>query len=812
MSDRFLCQAVVLYILGILASKGVLEYEKASAGMGMYGFVLLVLAVLAAAVSVWCFVRRELPEKKKRCRAAILLFAFGIGMVRLNAVSNALMRQSAGILDSQAVSVQGRVTKKQARDKQLAKTENQAIPWTVWLTDSYLNTSQGIRFCGNLIVYADLTSGEPVIGNTIVLTGKTKLWSEARNEGNFDERAYYENQGYTLKIYADKESFRVVNARTNRLRERLYRLQQRLADVYEQNMPKEAGTLCAMLLGEKSLLSKETKELYRRSGIAHILAISGLHISILGAAVFRLLRKMGVSYLRSAVLSMGLLLLFGAMVGMSVSTARAIMMFGIYLGAACCGRAYDSGNALAAAAAWILLKDPRSLFLAGFQFSFAAVGGVLLGKGICQIFQPKYKLTETMLLSLSMQMLTLPLTAWYYYEIPVYSILLNLLVLPLMGAVLILGLFGGVLGCLPAMLFPWMSKGILYVCTLLLGYFSSAGELFLKLPGALYVTGQPKLWQMAGEALILAGCIWMYTKYGDSRKSVHGQNHVLKNAVKMSFAVSIMLLLVRIPRQAQVVVLDVGQGDGIYIHTSDGMDVMIDGGSSDIKQAGAYRILPFLKSQGVAGIDCWFFSHLDKDHISGFTEIAQSGYPIGQVVLADGAVRDQAYEKIMSLLDEQQIPVRQMRTGDAFRGDQAVFSCLAPDSGGALDDRNARSLVLLYEDSGFRGFFSGDISKKEEQKLLRGQELLPVAFYKAAHHGSKHSNAKELLAQLKPLVAAVSCAKENDYGHPGEEAVAHMQAYSGCVKYTMESGQIRIVIKKDGVHVQEFCMVKDTGG
>lgn len=825
MADRYPCQAVFLYILGILASKGALSHEKAAGSAGICWLVLLVASVLAAALSVAGFARREPSGKKKVRQALFLLVAFGTGMARLYAVSDALQRQSAGIADGQAVSIQGKITKKQIRKQQISEYQlrgQQAIPWTVWLTDSYLKTSQGIRFSGDSIVYVDLASGEPVIGNTIFVTGKIKLWNTARNDGNFDERAYYENQGYSFKIYADRGSYQVAEGSTVRLRESLYRIQLCLLQVYQQNMEEEeAGALCAMLLGEKSLLSKEMKELYRRSGIAHLLAISGLHISILGAAAFRLLRKTGVSYPVSAFTSMGLLLLFGAMAGMSVSTARAVVMFGIYLGAECCGRAYDSANALAVSAAWILLQNPRSLFLAGFQFSFAAVGGVLLGKEICRIYAPKYRLAETVLISLSMQVLTLPLTAWYYYEIPVYAVLLNLMVLPFMGAVLILGMFGGVFGLLagggafqlPAggvfgylvLFLKLLSQVLLHVCTLLLGFFSRAGSLFLKLPGAVYITGQPGRLRLAGYAVILAGCIWMLAAQGQKHGICCLPKPALKRTVGAGFAFCMGMLLVRLPGQAQVAVLDVGQGDAIYIHTGDGKDVMIDGGSSDVKQAGDYRILPFLKSQGVAGIDCWFLSHLDQDHVSGFIEIAESGYPIKEVAVSAGVVKDEAYESVVKMLEKRQIPVRYLKKGDMIKTNTAAFLCLAPQESAVAGDRNAQSLVLLYEESGFRAFFSGDISKKEEQGLLADCKLAPVAFYKAAHHGSNHSNAEELLAKLKPLVSVISCAKENDYGHPGEDAVAHMRAYSDSVKYTMDVGQVRILPKRGGIEVQEFC-------
>lgn len=793
MINRYPCQVVILFIFGILSSKG----------MQNGGMLLSVSFVLAAAVIAGLCVHREPFRKKKLRQAAILLLAFLAGTARMHLASEEMRNRTAGILDGQKAILQGRITKKQAK-----QTQDGNISWTLRLTDSYLKTSQDIYNCGNSILYTDLKSGEPVIGNIIIISGKIKFFREARNHGNFDERAYYQNQGYTVQIYADQNSYQVADGSRNTLQEILYGWQQRLVQVYQSHMPtEEAGVLCAMLTGEKSLLSAETKQLYRKSGIAHILAISGLHISILGAAVFRLLRARQISYIISSAVSMGLLLLFGIMTGYGLSTFRAVVMFAMYLGASCCGRAYDSMTGLAVAAACILLQNPCSLFLAGFQFSFLAVAGVLLGKEICQIYMLKYKLTETMVISLSMQMLTLPLTAWYYFEIPVYALLLNLFVIPFMGTVLILGLFGGVFGLHAAGGF--LSETMLSICTLVLKYFSKAGEWCLCFPGAVCVTGQPKVWQMAVYYLILAGSVIFAVRIRQMarRRDCQFKQRIqnCKKIVRFGYFACLTVLLAPLPMRQEVVVLDVGQGDGIYIRTSDGSNVMIDGGSTDIKQVGTYRILPFLKSQGIAEIDCWFLSHLDQDHTNGFLEIVQSGYPVEEVVLASETVQDHAYESMMKQLTERQIKVRYLEKGDVFRSQKSCFYCLSPASGQASNDRNANSLTLLYEDSGYCSFFSGDISKKEERRLIQKQKGKKVAFYKAAHHGSDSSNAQELLEILKPSVSVISCAEDNDYGHPGKEAAAVIETHSALTKYTMRSGQIRVTFLKDGLKVTEYC-------
>lgn len=797
MLDRYPCQAVLLLVFGILAGKGIVCGR----------LHLIVLAVLAAAVSVGICIYKQPLKKKKLRQACILLLIFIIGAVRTDTAKEQILQRSADVRDGQKTVLQGRIIKKQLR-----QTQNSDNSWTVYLTDSYLRSPQGIRSCGNIILYTDLTSDAPVIGNIILTSGTIQLFQQARNDGNFDERAYYQNQGYSFKMYVNKHAYQVVDKHTDRLREYLYELQQRFIQVFQSYMPaEEAGTLCAMLAGEKSMLSNETKQLYRESGIAHILAISGLHISILGQAVFSLLRRCRISYQASSLTAVGLLCLFGIMSGYGISTMRAVIMFGIYLGAACCGRAYDSMTGLAAAAACILLQNPCALFLAGFQFSFAAVAGVLLGKEVCKVYRPKYKLTETVLISMSIQMLTLPLTAWYYFEIPVYSLALNLLVLPFMSTVLLLGLAGGVFGMFAMHAMPAaVARTMLSGCTLFLKYFSKAGKLALRLAGAVRVTGQPKIWQLICYYLILAVCVWYAVRSLRTRKKAADQEALTADGGKSRLAVGIgavvcmLVLFAPLPAPMETVCLDVGQGDGIYIRTSDGLRVMIDGGSTDVKQVGTYRILPFLKSHGIAKIDYWFLSHLDQDHTSGFLEIVQSGYPVGEVVCADGMVRDQAYEKITTQLSESKIKVRYLKQSDALRTKQACFRCLAPASLPGADDRNAQSLVLLYEDHGYSCLFSGDISQKEEQMLLAKQQVKKITLYKAAHHGSDSSNAQELLAALKPAVSVISCAKENSYGHPGKEAVEAIETHSALTRYTMHAGQIRVAFRKGEVNVQTF--------
>lgn len=424
--------------------------------------------------------------------------------------------------------------------------------------------------------------------------------------------------------------------------------------------------------------------------------------------------------------------------------------------------------------------------------------------------RPRLKLTESVLVSTGIQLVTLPVLLRNYYELPVYSMLLNLFVLPFLAAVLIGGLFGGGFGICALICIAWAfpASGILaYIFDLLahlllmfvtffLQYFQMISSFFLKLPGAVYMSGCPSRMQIFLYYLML-----ILLCYALHIFDMHKQ----RKEIVLTVFMLLCCLFFRLPKQSMIAILDVGQGDGIYIHTPDGLDIFVDGGSTDVKGVGNYRILPFLKYHGVAKIDYWFLSHLDKDHVSGMEELAESGYPIGAVVLAREIVKDDAYGHLVQLLRQKSISIQYMQAGEASSAGSSRFTCLLPDAS-IMEDRNARSLVLFYETEGMKAVFSGDISSEQEKLLLTDRRIQGLTLWKAAHHGSKYSNCKELLEWMSPRYSAVSCAKENDYGHPGAEAVEHMEENSGHVFYTMDSGCLKLT----GHGMEEY--VKENGG
>ena len=229
-----------------------------------------------------------------------------------------------------------------------------------------------------ILVYDD--AKQPVqIGNKVNVKGELSLFEEARNPGNFDQKFYYEKQGLHASIWV--KHCRITDQETWKFREWLAKLRRNWKRLLVSQMGARHGnSMSAILLGEKSELDAQMKALYQKSGIGHILAISGLHMSFIGMGFYGLLRRVGCPVKPAGVLGILFLLGYTVMIGGGVSAIRAFVMFGIRVGADLCGRAYDMATSLAVAAALIALESPMYLRDAGYLLSFGAVLGMAAGQ------------------------------------------------------------------------------------------------------------------------------------------------------------------------------------------------------------------------------------------------------------------------------------------------------------------------------------------------------------------------------------------------------------------------------------------------
>mgnify|MGYP004654145201 FL=1 len=761
---------------------------------GMYGrgFGFLAFAILLVALVAECVAAKGSFSTVRRIVILLILTSsavFTLAQCRYASVDEKRDSYMQYMTDEKSVIVWGKIY----------KTEYKYFSYRYYMTDCVVQPEDGKAYgrkisCGDVVVYCDSKSAQ--LGDYMKAYGKIGLFKSATNEGEFDRARFYRSQGIDFSVKAD--DIKTSAGKHAWYYHRLEKLRDTLsASLLSVTDETTAGVLSSMLLGDKSYLDDEIKDLYQVSGISHILAISGLHISIVGMAFYRLLRKRRVSYTAAFICSGALILSYAVMTGNAVSTRRAVGMFILTMLAAALGRCADMLNSLGIMVIYLLWDNPMVLGYAGFVFSV----GAILAIGIVTPVMSAPK-GEKFWASVSIQLPMLPVVAMNYYELPLFAVFVNLVVIPALPVIFISGLLASVAGCVGAI----PGKVLVFPAFAVLKLYELLCSLVMKLPGASVITGAPDGYRIFLFYAALSGFLVAFSlKKRAIERGLKGKRPILYNVQRaVCTAVLLAILFVKPKAAAQLDILDVGQGDGIFYRFESGTCIFIDGGSSDRKQLGENVILPFLKYNGVQGISYWFVSHADSDHISGLSEVIDSGYTIEHIVVAEAAAKEAAMEELVLKAKEAGIDVCLMSKGDSIEINAASglrntakeetdgVMCLYPGTADTASDRNDMCLVLKLTDGAFSGIFGGDISAEVEKELVAeyGKEL-SVDFYKANHHGSKYSGSKEWIEALSPRWAAVSCAAENRYGHPADEAMERLTDAKCRIFYTMQSGQIK---------------------
>ena len=644
------------------------------------------------------------------------------------------------------------------------------------------------------MITAGAVTGEEAslkIGQQIILEGTFSHFATATNPGEFDVQRYYAAKGIGGRVR--KSQILAVGEKYSFLKEKLYGFRQVLHDRLAEVFPaKEASVMQTLLLGEKEELDAEVKALYQKNGIAHILSISGLHITLLGMGVYRLLKKLGLPVRAAAVGGAMLLLIYGVIVGMSVSASRAIGMYLLQMLGIFVGRTYDMLTGLGLMALLLVIQEPERLFDVSFLMSFGAVLGICIltpmlsgdgrerdagqremdtdeeleGKGISAwpvwlrtvadilgdsaYARNKYRegwrkvayegiqrmmsaVKGGFAASVGVILFTLPVQLWFFYEIPVYSVLLNLLVLPFMSAVVA----GGILSMIPGL-------GLVGTvdCLILWWYEWICGR-FAQLPGAIWCVGRPEVWQIVcyyvGIFLLAFG-----RKYVEAwkRLEMYGEKNVPGDrlhfariphliAVVMILGLLIGLLTGNFDCGSRVTFLDVGQGDGIVVETGQGA-YLFDCGSTSRKNIGEYVLKPYLKSRGIRSLRGVFVSHPDEDHMNGVIELLENGADWGIVVeqlflpaIAEEK-RTESFATLLAAAEAAEVPVSYIKCGDEIRDSQLWLLCLHPEENTTLADANAYSECFYVE----------VFVKKMKQEAIADRKAIAERKAKDASEGS----------------------------------------------------------------------------
>lgn len=589
-----------------------------------------------------------------------------------------------------------------------------------------------LAYSGQMKIVAYMsTSEKPILGQDVVLSGVAALPEHATNPGGFDAADYYKAK--KIFMFLKDTSYVETGVKKSELLNTLQGIKERVASVYDQTFePKAASVLSAMVLGDKRGLDRDTRNMYQLNGIAHILAISGLHIAILGMTLFEWLRKRTGSYRISGCVAMIVVVFYGIMTGLSGSTSRAVIMMGLVMIGKAKGRSADLLTSAGIASIGMAVWNPYVIRDAGFQLSFAAVAGLAVIHPVyVQTFGKKGKLRQAFGVSLSSSLATLPICVFYYYQFPLYGILLNLLIVPLVSCLLMSALVTagcGIISIKAAELAGIPAHFILILYERLCGLsekipFSSinVGHISVRMVLVYYLG--------LGVVLFILRCYAGEKNSSQSTDENNSAGEEVNKSMRKSlgrdltkpvrkksgrcgrylYGIILVILLTALYEYANLdrsfvtVFLDVGQGDGILIRTEQGTSILIDGGSTSNQRVGEYVLLPAIRYYGMSELDYVFVTHGDADHISGIEYLLNAehiGVRIRNLVLAKYGDR-QGLANIETLAKEKNINVVYMEAGDKIQEKQnpdmagLTLECLYP-SGSTLE---AKQVVEREADS-----------------------------------------------------------------------------------------------------------------
>ena len=700
----------------------------------------------------------------------------------------------------------------------------------------------------------------PLPGQICSVKGHFLELSPATNEGEFSLPSYYKGEGISGVFQA--KTIELVRGESSPFAKELFTLKQSLGNRIDALFPEEtAGFLKSLFLGERSGITLSEKSLYQSAGISHILAISGLHLSLLGGFFYRLLRKTKLSSLLSSLITSFFLFSYFLFTGSSHSAFRALFMLFLRFAAIQLGKGKDLLSQLSFALLFLLWLNPLSLYSIGMQCSFFTLFVFFLleerpGKAvrkkkekalskICKKLALGFSKHPSLLLkfpaylsklipcllstlphrlqgSFLFYLALLPLFSLTQFSFPLYAPLLNLLLLPLLPFFFLLGAISILLSYLPEQdflllrLFSFSSR---FLLNLLFQIFHLFMEKSLALPFSQILLGKMQALSVIFYFLFLY-LLFFFPK----AKS-------LSLLLSLGFLLSLPLYLPKPPKELEIAALDVGQGDGFVLRKG-ALVFTIDNGSTSKNLFPEQIFFPYCKAKRIQHIDYALLTHCDRDHISGIQALLEKNPSISlsHLILPASALQDHRYDLLKRLaynhgadvsywqkgdelvFSEQGIclsakktawaenPSTSKKRGPDTKGHQLHIRCFYPNDSTYIEEANAHSIGCLLEYGHFRMLFTGDMPKESEEALLencRETEASPIVDVLKLAHHGSKTSSCPSFLSETRAKFALF-----SYGKKNRYGHPHKSTVENCKKYRLfplETAKLgEILIKTNG--------------
>ena len=624
----------------------------------------------------------------------------------------------------------------------------------------------------NYRIKAYLNSNEIIApGDTVTGIFRFRLTTD----GGADDPTHHRSDGIFLLAYpVGSSTIRKAESASLWHYPAIWRNQ--LLERISELLPGESGAFAAaLLLGDRTGITYELNTAFKVSGISHIIAVSGLHVSILFGLIYTLLARRRVL---SCLIGIPVLFLFAAVVGFTPSITRACIMQSLMLIAMVIDREYDGPTALSFAVLVMLIANPLTVLSISFQLSVSCMIGIFLFSekirqyllGIGENFiRKKNKLLNrlwqgiaaSVSVSLSATVMTTPLVAYYFGCVSVVGVLTNLLTLWVISFI-----FYGLLACLAistlSLGFSQILVGLVIVPT---KFVLKTATLISWLPMSAAYTSNPYV------AVWLVGAYAMFGVFLLQKKK---QPMLLATGVLFAFLLTQLFSWIE-PMQDdfRITMLDVGQGQSILLQ-GDGKSFLVDCGGDDDEDA-ADVTAEALLSQGITRLDGIIVTHFDADHSGGVAHLL-SRIRTDRLILPNVTDENAIGQTLSNLTDG---VVEFLQESLIYTFGSTEMTLFAPNS---EDSDNENSICILFQREDCGILITGDRGAEGELALLQTYPIPKVDVLVAGHHGSAGSTTQELLNATNPQYAFISVGEDNRYGHPADKIIQRL-IDAGCAIY-----------------------------
>lgn len=613
-------------------------------------------------------------------------------------------------------------------------------------------------------------------GSIIKINAQYTEATRDRNYGGFNYKTYLR----TKKIYGifNVEDVEIVKNGSDNI---IIKLRKYIQSKLREKLKKENSELAISLIaGDRSHISSEVEDNFKKANLMHMLAISGAHFSyviLIATFISNRLQHKRLGQLIQIIA----IIFFMNLTGNTASVVRAGIMSILLIGSSICKRQNDSLNNIAISAIIQIINNPYIIFDSGFMLSYSGVLGIILFyKKISEHIHFK-----SIALTISANIFIIPIMIYNFHTISGSFIISNICASWLLGIIIILEFISL---CIPI-------KLLYMILDLLIMMLRKIAEICANIPFAQMYVPRYAIF------FVIIIYILIFCRKLKCRKYVYSF---------LTIGVSILLIVNFTDvyqDRLRINFIDVGQGDSCLIRYK-GTNIMIDSGGSLSKNKdgksydiGENVLNNYLLNRGITRLDYIMASHFDEDHSQGFIFLLKN-MKVKNVIISEQYKTSSIYEQFKQICKKQNIQIIYVRSGDEIRIKDLAFKILHPESKEnqiSENPLNNNAIVCMVKYKNRRILFTGDIEKVAENEMVKEYTNgLKADILKVGHHGSKTSTTKEFLDLINPSVALIGVGQNNKFGHPNEDVIKRLEEKNIQIYRTDEMGEISVIIDKNG--------------